>query len=104
MNKKRKGQYMPFNALKGFSDYLREAEKEFEKEEGFVLSEDRFEELNYKLLKIINFELCATFLFIENGKRCSISDYVTKIDKNNYKITLKSNKRLDINSIYDIIL
>ena len=104
MNKKRKGQYMPFNALKGFNEYLREAENELEKEKEITLSEDKFEELNYKLEKIINCELCATFLFLNNGRKDTICDYIEKIDKNNLKIYFKSKKNLDIKSIYDIIL
>ena len=104
MNKKRKGQYMPFNALKGFNEYLREAERELEKEEEIILSEDKLEELNYKLEKIINLDLCATFLYLNNGKKETICDYVEKIDKNNLKIYFKSKKSLDIKSIYDIIL
>jgi hypothetical protein len=103
-SKKRKGQYMPFNALKGYYESLKEVEEELEKEKDKELSEDKLEELNFLIHKIIENKLVAEFYFLENGTKKMICEGISRIDYNNMYIVFESKKRVYIKNIYNIII
>lgn len=90
-------QFLPFDALKGLQEALRE--KEIEYEEKRELAEDPLNELNNKFNQIENGSY-VTIKFYKNGKYSEIKGSVTNIDYIKKKIQL--NKKYNIN-ICDII-
>ncbi len=90
-------QFLPFDALKGLQEALRE--KEIEYEEKRELAEDTLNELNNKFNQIENGSY-VTIKFYKNGKYSEIKGSVTNIDYIKKKIQL--NKKYNIN-ICDII-
>ena len=98
MNKvARAKQFLPFDALKGLQEALREKEVEYEEKK--ELSEDTLNDLNNKFNQIENGSY-VTIKFYKNGKYSEIKGSVTNIDYIKKKIQL--NKKYNIN-ICDII-
>lgn len=92
-------QFMPFAALKGFSEALAERER-------FVmpkaeLSEDMEAEIDQKLQKIVRGDL-VTIIFFNKDEYLSIKGTITKIDKNS-KILQIADKKIRFEDILDVI-
>ena len=85
-------QFLPFDALKGLQEALRE--KEIEYEEKKDLSEDTLNELNNKFNQIDNGSF-VKITFYKNGKYSEIKGRVTNIDYIKKKIQI--NKEYNIN-------
>lgn len=90
-------QFLPFDALVGFRDALRE--KEIEKEEKIELTEESYEELEIQLNKLEKGK-CAKIKYYKDKKYVEIEGIVTNINYTKKKIQI--NKEENIN-IYDII-
>ena len=96
MNKvARAKQFLPFDALKGLQEALREKEREYEEKKD--LSEDTLNDLNNKFNQIDNGSLIK-ITFYKNGKYSEIKGRVTNIDY----VKKKINKEYNIN-ICDIV-
>ena len=94
-------QFLPFDALKGFSEALRE--KEIEYEERKELSEDSL----YELDKIFNkIEIGNTIIikFYKNRVYKEINGTVTNIDYNKKKIQINKTQNINISDIIKILI
>lgn len=103
-NKKRKGQYMPFNALEGYQKSLREAELEVEEVKDIEIAEDKKEELNQELFFVLENKMSANFYYLENGVKKVICEEVERLNEDTREVVFKSGKKLKISAIYEIIL
>lgn len=92
-NVSRAKQFLPFDALKGFSEALRE--KEIEYEEKRDLSEESLIELNDKFNQIEKGDYIKT-KYYKNGRYIEIIGIVTNIDYMKKKIQI--NKNINVNT------
>ena len=90
-------QFLPFDALKGLQEALRE--KEIEHKERVDLSEESLAELN-NIFNQIEIETIVKIKYYKNKQYTEIIGKVTKIDYTKKKIQI--NKQENIN-MYDII-
>ena len=88
-------QFLPFDALKGLQEALREKEVEYEVKRD--LSEDCLNELNDKFNQIENGSL-VKIKYYKSGKYSEIKGIVTNIDYIKKKIQI--NKKYNINICY----
>ena len=86
-------QFLPFDALKGFSEALRE--KEIEYEERKELSEESLVELNDKFNQIEKGDYIK-IKYYKNGRYIEIKGIVTNIDYTKKKIQI--NKNINVNT------
>ena len=86
-------QFLPFDALKGFSEALRE--KEIEYEEKRDLSEESLVELNDKFNQIEKGDYIK-IKYYKNGRYIEIKGIVTNIDYTKKKIQI--NKNINVNT------
>lgn len=91
-------QFMPFAALKGFSEALQKKEKAFVPQA--ELSEEYQEELNRRLQKIRKDDFIS-IVYYHNGEYLRISGAVSKIDKTIRMIKVV-NTEIRFDDIYDI--
>lgn len=102
MNKvARAKQFLPFDALKGFQEALRE--KEIEYEEKRELSEEVLIELNNKFNQIENGKY-VKLKYYKYGKYSEIKGIVTNIDYIKKKIQINKVENINICDIIDIIV
>lgn len=102
MNKvTRAKQFLPFDALKGLQEALRE--KEIEYEEKRDLSEDTLNELNNKFNQLEN-ESYVKITFYKNGKYSKIKGKVTNIDYIKKKIQINKEYNINICDIVSILI
>ena len=102
MNKvARAKQFLPFDALKGLQEALRE--KEIEYEEKRELAEDTLNELNNKFNQIEN-ESYVIITFYKNGKYSEIKGRVTNIDYVKKKIQINKEYNINICDIVNILI
>ncbi len=102
MNKvARAKQFLPFDALKGLQEALRE--KEIEYEEKRELAEDTLNELNNKFNQIENGSY-VTIKFYKNGKYSEIKGSVTNIDYVKKKIQINKEYNINICDIVNILI
>ena len=102
MNKvARAKQFLPFDALKGLQEALRE--KEIEYEEKKDLSEDTLNELNNKFNQIDNGSF-VKITFYKNGKYSEIKGRVTNIDYVKKKIQINKEYNINICDIVNILI
>ena len=94
-------QFLPFDALKGLQEALRE--KEIEYEEKKDLSEDTLNELNNKFNQIDNGSL-VKITFYKNGKYSEIKGRVTNIDYIKKKIQINKEYNINICDIVSILI
>lgn len=94
-------QFMPFDALKGLQEALRE--KEIEYEEKIELSEDSIVELENKFNRIENGSY-VTIKYYKNRKYINSSGIVTKIDLIRKKIELNKKESINICDILNIYI
>ena len=90
-------QFLPFDALKGFEQALRE--KEIEYEDKKELSEDTLQELNNKFNQVENGKY-VELKYYKNGRYSKIKGIVTNKKKKKKKIQINKIENI---SIYDII-
>lgn len=93
-------QFLPFDALKGFSEALRE--KEIEYEERKELSEEFLVELNDKFNQI-EIGRCVRLRFYRNGKYVEAFGRVTNIDYIRKKIQIDKEININTSDIISII-
>ena len=102
MNKvTRAKQFLPFDALKGLQEALRE--KEIEYEEKRDLSEDTLNELNNIFNQLEN-ESYVKITFYKNGKYSKIKGKVTNIDYIKKKIQINKEYNINICDIVNILI
>jgi hypothetical protein len=94
-------QFLPFDALKGLQEALRE--KEIEYEEKKDLSEDTLNELNNKFNQIDNGSF-VKITFYKNGKYSEIKGRVTNIDYIKKKIQINKEYNINICDIVSILI
>ena len=99
-NVSRAKQFLPFDALKGFSEALRE--KEIEYEEKKELSEESLVELNDKFNQI-EIGRSVRLRFYRNGKYIEVLGRVTNIDYIRKKIQIDNNININTSDIISII-
>ena len=91
-NKSKCNQYQPFDALKGFSDTLREKEKERNYVDKKVLSDERIETIN-NLLCSLKLNEYVSVIYYKNISFYDKGEYVTKGEY----VEIRGNvKRIDI--------
>ena len=93
-------QFLPFDALKGFSEALRE--KEIEYEEKKELSEESLVELN-DIFNQIEIGRSVRLRFYRNGKYIEVLGRVTNIDYIRKKIQIDKNININTSDIISII-
>lgn len=102
MNKvARAKQFLPFDALKGLQEALRE--KEIEYEEKKDLSEDTLNDLNNKFNQIDNGSF-VKITFYKNGKYSEIKGRVTNINYIKKKIQINKEYNINICDIVNILI
>lgn len=102
MNKVAKAkQFLPFDALKGLQEALREKEREYEEKKD--LSEDTLNDLNNKFNQIDNGSL-VKITFYKNGKYSEIKGRVTNIDYVKKKIQINKEYNINICDIVNILI
>lgn len=93
-------QFMPFDALTGFRETLRERERiRVDKKE---LSEEQKEEINYKLLGLKKLDV-VTVEYFDSDEYVQATGVVTKIDVNNKVLKLVETS-IFFDNIYDLQL
>lgn len=92
-------QFMPFDALKGLQDALRE--KEFEYEQKKELTEESFSELQIEFNKI-EIGSRVKIKFYKDKKYIEVLGAVTKIDYSKKKILINSSKSINLCDIIKI--
>ena len=94
----RAGQFMPFAALKGFYDLIREKEKIIVPKH--ELAEDKAEELSEKM-NSVKIGMMINIVYYSDGEYISIKGIVTKIDITFRKITVVKTE-ISFDDIWDI--
>lgn len=94
-------QFLPFDALKGLQEALREKEVEYEEKKD--LSEDTLNELNNKFNQIDNGSF-VKITFYKNGKYSEIKGRVTNIDYIKKKIQINKEYNINICDIVSILI
>ena len=94
-------QFLPFDALKGLQEALREKEIEYEDKKD--LSEEALRELNDVINKIENGS-SVEIKFYKNRKYHKVKGIVTHIDFIKKKIQINENLNINISDIVDIYL
>ena len=92
-------QFLPFDALKGLQEALRE--KEQEQEEKIELSEESLLELNNSFNKI-EIGSKVKIKFYKNNKYVEISGTITNIDYIKKKIQIENFQNINISDIVSI--
>ena len=92
-------QFLPFDALKGLQEALRE--KEQEQEEKIELSEESLLELNNSFNKI-EIGSKVKIKFYKNNKYVEISGTITNIDYIKKKIRIENFQNINISDIVSI--
>ena len=102
MNKvARAKQFLPFDALKGLQEALREKEIEYEEQKD--LSEDTLNDLNNKFNQI-EIGSFVKITFYKNGKYSELEGKVTNIDCIKKKIQLDKEYNINICNIVSILI
>ena len=94
-------QFLPFDALKGLQEALRE--KEIEHEEKIELSEEILAELNNNFNKI-EIGSKVRIKFYKNMKYIEISGIITNIDYIKKKIQIDQKQNINISDIIYIVV
>ena len=94
-------QFLPFDALKGLQEALRE--KEIEYEEKKELSEDTLSELNDKFNQVENGK-SIKLKYYKNGRYSKMKGIVTNIDYIKKKIQINKTENVNICDIIDILV
>lgn len=95
-------QFLPFDALKGLQEALREREKEIEYEVKKDLSEDTLNDLNNKFNQIEEGSLIR-IKYYKSGRYSEIKGVVTNIDYIKKKIQINKEYNINICDIVNIL-
>lgn len=98
-NVNRAKQFLPFDALKGLQEALRE--KEIEYEEKIELSEERLNELEIEFNKLEKGS-CIKIKYYKNRQYVNISGIVTNIDYIKKKIQIDKTENINVCDILSI--
>ena len=93
--------FVPFDALKGLQEILREKEKEVEERK--ELSEESLMELQKELDKI-DIGSCVKIKYYKNNKYVDITGVINKINYTKKKIILKENIIINLSDIIELKL
>ena len=96
-------QFLPFDALKGLQEALREKEKEIEYEEKKELSEETLAELNNVFNKIEKGSF-VKIRYYRNGRYKELEGIVTYIDYIKREIQIDKIVNINICDIIDILI
>ena len=94
-------QFLPFDALKGLQEAIREKEVEYEEKRD--LAEDTLNDLNNKFNQIDNGSF-VKITFYKNGKYSEIKGRVTNIDYNKKKIQINKKYNINVCDIVNILI
>lgn len=94
----RAGQFMPFAALKGFYDLIREKERVIVPKH--EIAEDKAEELSEKVKSVEKGKMIKV-IYYSDGEYVSAEGIVTKIDLVFRKLTVVKTE-IDLDDIWDI--
>ena len=94
-------QFLPFDAVKGLQEALREKEVEYEEKKD--LSEDTLNNLNDKFNQLDNGSF-VKITFYKNGKYSEIKGRVTNIDYIKKKIQINKEYNINICDIVSILI
>lgn len=93
--------YQPFKPLDGHEAALREKERNLEKVEKPILSEDECIRINDILVQVISENICATFCIFKKDKIIQINSRVNKVMDNYLYL---EDDRLLITDVTNIII
>ena len=94
----RAGQFMPFAALRGFYDLIRERERVVVPKH--EIAEDKAAELSEKM-KLVERGMMVKVLYYSAGEYVSVEGMVSKIDLDFRKLTVVKTE-IDLDDIWDI--
>ena len=94
----RAGQFMPFAALRGFYDLIRERERVVVPKH--EIAEDKAAELSEKM-KLVERGMMVKVLYYSAGEYVSVEGIVSKIDLDFRKLTVVKTE-IDLDDIWDI--
>ena len=94
-------QFLPFDALKGLQEALRE--KEIEYEEKKELSEDTLSELNNKFNQLENGKY-VKLKYYKNGRYREVKGIVTNMDYIKKRIQINTTENVNICDIIEILV
>lgn len=94
-------QFLPFDALKGLQEAIREKEVEYEEKRD--LAEDTLNDLNNKFNQIDN-GCFVKITFYKNGKYSEIKGRVTNIDYIKKKIQINKKYNINVCDIVNILI
>lgn len=94
-------QFLPFDALKGLQEAIREKEVEYEEKRD--LAEDTLNDLNNKFNQIDNGSF-VKIIFYKNGKYSEIKGRVTNIDYIKKKIQINKKYNINVCDIVNILI
>jgi len=94
-------QFLPFDALKGLQEAIREKEVEYEEKRD--LAEDTLNDLNNKFNQIDNGSF-VKITFYKNGKYSEIKGRVTNIDYIKKKIQINKKYNINVCDIVNILI
>lgn len=94
----RAGQFMPFSALKGFYELIKEKERVIVPKH--EIAEDKAEELSEKM-KLIKRGMMVKIVYYSDGEYVSAEGIVTKIDLTFRKITIVKND-INLDDVWEI--
>ena len=94
-------QFLPFDALKGLQEAIREKEVEYEEKRD--LAEDTLNDLNNKFNQIDNGSFVKITIY-KNGKYSEIKGRVTNIDYIKKKIQINKKYNINVCDIVNILI
>ena len=100
MVSERAGQFMPFAALKGFYDLIRERERVIVPKH--EIADDKAEELSRKM-NLVEIGMMIKVVYYSDGEYVSAEGIVTKVDLVFRKLTVVKTE-IDLDDIWDIEL
>jgi len=92
MNKKRKGKWMPFDALEGFRDKIHEINEQSLKVNKPILDEQQFELINETLIKALEERSEVEVIYFDNGRLKNYKGIVLKVDLQARIVNFKNKK------------
>lgn len=98
MNSKRAEQFLPFDALKGFREAIKEKEKIYV--DKIEPSEELIEKINFYLNKLER-GMMVKIIYFSNDKYLSIEGLISEINKT-YKYLKVVKTKIEFKDIYDI--
>lgn len=98
MNSKRAEQFLPFDALKGFKEAIKEKEKIYV--DKIEPSEELIKKINFYLNKLER-GMMVKIIYFSNNKYLSIEGLISEINKT-YKYLKVVKTKIEFKDIYDI--